>query len=121
MRGVERTREEVEDIVYFLYGLRTKPMDAKSQKPDAPRPRNFSDLQRHLHDLHKRKTLRQIATENFNGNVNHAVIQRCLEGKEPRQDNIREALGLALIAERNLGRDPVTGQYVSLKDRGRFT
>lgn len=40
------------------------------------------------------KSLRQIAREHYNGCISHAVIQRLLEGMEPHDPKIREALGL---------------------------
>ncbi len=78
-------------------------------------PQSFEQLQNTLQKLHKTKTLRQIAEEDFGGTINHAVIQRCIEGKQPQKPMIRKMLGLPLIAERTLGRDPKTGRYVSLK------
>ncbi len=44
-------------------------------------------------------SLRQIAKNEFGGRVTHAVIQRCLLGKEPRKPHIRAALGLPEIIE----------------------
>ena len=76
----------------------------------------FDSLLQHLQELRQQgKSLRQIAKEDFGGKVNHAVIQRCLMGQEPVKAENRKALGLPLFAERNLGRDSVTGQFVSLK------
>lgn len=76
----------------------------------------FDNLVQQLRELREQgKSLRQIANEDFGGKVNHAVIQRCLMGQEPVKAENRKALGLPLFAERSLGRDPVTGQYVSLK------
>ena len=78
----------------------------------------FDSLLQHLQELREQgKSYRQIAEEDFDGKVNHAVIHRILVyDMEPVKPEIRKALGLPLFAERNLGRDPVTGQYVSLKD-----
>ncbi len=70
----------------------------------------FDILQANLLELHKTKTLREIAEEVYEGKVNHGTIQRCLAGHEPQDNEIRKALGLP-IAEIQY-RDPITGRYV---------
>lgn len=73
--------------------------------------RDFEQLQNFLINLHKTKTLREIAVENYDGKINHGVIDRCIRGIEPKDHEIRKSLKLLLIVEQY--RDPVTGRFVN--------
>ena len=70
----------------------------------------FEQLRDQLLELHKTKTLREIAEEIYDGKVNHAAIHRCIDGHEPQDNKIRKALGLPLIVIQY--RSPITGRYV---------
>ena len=70
----------------------------------------FDILQANLLELHKTKTLREIANDIYKGKVSHGTIQRCLAGHEPQDNKIRKALGLPLIVIQY--KDPITGRYV---------
>jgi len=41
--------------------------------------------------------LRRIANNHFEGRVSHSVIQKCLDGEFPKDNRIREALGLPTL------------------------
>ena len=69
-----------------------------------------------LQELSAIKSLREIAQEDFGGKVNHAVIQRCMAGQEPRKPGIRKALGLPRVLSVPFNRDPVTGRYLPLNN-----
>lgn len=75
-------------------------------------PRDFADLQAYLCSLHQRKSLRRIAQDDFGGRVNHAVIQRCINGVEPKDPEARMVLGLPELLLIPAWRDPKTGRYV---------
>ena len=70
----------------------------------------FSELQTNLKELNKDKSLRNISDEDYGGEVTYGVIARCIKGIEPKDNDIRKRLGLAVF-EYQL-RDPVTGRYV---------
>jgi hypothetical protein len=70
----------------------------------------FDILQANLLELHKTKTLREIANEIYDGKVSHATIHRCLAGHEPQNNKIRKALGLTLIVIQY--KDPISGRFV---------
>ncbi len=70
----------------------------------------FDILQANLLELHKTKTLREIADDIYEGKVSHGAIHRCLAGHEPLNNEIRKALGLTLIVIQY--KDPITGRYV---------
>jgi len=72
--------------------------------------RGFKQLQEYLIELHKTKSLRQISGEEFNNEVSHGVIHRCIKGVEPRDNEIRKRLGLPIITYQY--KDSVTGQFV---------
>lgn len=65
----------------------------------------FKQLQNFLIDLHKTKTLRQIAEENYDSKITHGAIDRCIKGKEPRDKEIRKALNLPEIITQEVWRD----------------
>lgn len=46
----------------------------------------------------EKQSLRRIAKEDFGGRVTHAVIQRILDGQEPKDQRNRSALGLVAYA-----------------------
>lgn len=75
--------------------------------------RGFKELQSFLIALYEgeRKTLRQIAKEDFDNKVTHGAIDRCIKGIEPRDNEIRKWFGLPLIVTQY--KDPVTGRYVN--------
>ncbi len=84
--------------------------EVKSAKHPIALTPEFDILQANLLELHKTKTLREIAEEVYEGKVSHGTIHRCLAGHEPQDNEIRKALGLP-IAEIQY-RDPITGRYV---------
>lgn len=67
--------------------------------------RNFEQLQDFLINLHKTKTLREIAKEAFDGKINHAAIDRCIKGCEPRDIQIRKTFGLPEIIAQEFWRN----------------
>lgn len=56
------------------------------------------EIQAELQKLQEQgKSLRQIATDHFEGKVNHAVVQRALKGIEPRDLGARRVLELPAV------------------------
>ena len=61
---------------------------------------NFETLQKNLTNLYVEKpSLRRIANEDFGGKVTHGMIQQCINGIEPKRNEIRMALGLTPYVE----------------------
>lgn len=77
----------------------------------------FSILRKKLQRLSDDgKTLRQIANEEYGSRINHAVIQRCLNGQEPIKTEIRHVLGLPNTMPVPYKRNPITGQFEPLNE-----
>jgi hypothetical protein len=55
----------------------------------------FPQLQAKLKKLHKKKSLRKIAEEDYESKITHGTIDRCIKGTEPVREDIRKALGLS--------------------------
>ena len=56
---------------------------------------SFIDIYRTVKRLHALEhSLRQIAKEQFDGQITHATVQRILDGREPKDPKIRMAIGL---------------------------
>jgi predicted DNA-binding protein YlxM (UPF0122 family) len=70
----------------------------------------FEQLRDQLLELHKTKTLREIAEETYDSKVNHAAIHRCIDGHEPTLEEIREVLELPKIIIHH--QDRKTGRFV---------
>ena len=70
----------------------------------------FDELQKQLIELKRAKTLRQISNEIYDGEVSYGVIHRCINGIEPKDNEIRKRLGLPIITYQY--RDPITGRFV---------
>ena len=56
------------------------------------------------------KSLRRIANEDYGGAITHSTVKRILDGYEPRDPKIREAIGLPAYQ----GVTPVTGATIAL-------
>ena len=55
------------------------------------------------------KSLRRIANEDYGGTITHSTVKRILDGYEPRDPKIREAIGLPAYQ----GVTVVTGEIIT--------
>ncbi len=59
----------------------------------------WDQLQRHIKALYAAKrSYRRIALEDYDGKVNHGVIQRVIKGIEPKSSRIRAKLHMVSLA-----------------------
>ena len=56
-----------------------------------------------------KRSLRRVANEDYFGEINHAVVQRCLAGIEPKNSEIRLVLGLSTT----IGISPTPGSHIT--------
>ncbi len=77
----------------------TPTLPAVGVKPGCTASYTWEEIRLYVQRLYAEKqSLRRIANEDFGGRVTHAVIQRILDGQEPKDQRNRSALGLVAYA-----------------------